>query len=387
MSIGVYDEGQTFFGNLDQVFSQYKALHVGVLRVNLYWGGPLGVAKHRPFSSSDPRDAAYDWSVYDRTVFYAAASGIKLLFSITGTPRWANGDQSSNRPPRNYALLRGFAYAAAARYSGTYVGNDGRVLPAVRLWAAWNEPNNPNFLRPQFVKEKGKWVIQSARDYAKICNAVYEGVHATLYKGEQVACGVTAPRGNNNPASARPSVSPVAFLTAAKKAGMKRFDAYAHNPYYGVPDRDADHASAGNAFRPGADRDHPREHRHPDRRGRPPVRPETDLDHGVRLPDEPARSTFRRVLGETGEVPDPGVRGRAEEPADQADAVVPRPGRAKCRRLAVGADHDRRHTQAGVQRLPAPPALVESSDAGSILFRSSRSRYRRSTSSISRSTE
>jgi hypothetical protein len=235
MSIRVYDEGQTFFGNLDQVFSQYKALHVGVLRVNLYWGGPLGVAKHRPFSSSDPRDAAYDWSVYDRTAFYAAASGIKLLFSITGSPRWANGDQSSNRPPRNYALLRGFAYAAAARYSGTYVGNDGRVLPAVRLWAAWNEPNNPNFLRPQFVKEKGKWVIQSARDYAKICNAVYEGVHATLYKGEQVACGVTAPRGNNNPASARPSVSPVAFLTAAKKAGMKRFDAYAHNPYYGVP--------------------------------------------------------------------------------------------------------------------------------------------------------
>jgi hypothetical protein len=76
MSIGVYDEGQTFFGNLDQVFSQYKALHVGVLRVNLYWGGPLGVAKHRPFSSSDPRDAAYDWTVYDRTAFYAAASGI-----------------------------------------------------------------------------------------------------------------------------------------------------------------------------------------------------------------------------------------------------------------------------------------------------------------------
>ena len=249
MSIGVYDEGQTFFGNLDQVFSQYKALHVGVLRVNLYWGGPLGVAKHRPFSSSDPRDAAYDWSVYDRTAFYAAASGIKLLFSITGTPRWANGDQSSNRPPRNYAFLRGFAYAAAARYSGTYVGNDGRVLPAVRLWAAWNEPNNPNFLRPQFVKEKGKWVIQSARDYAKICNAVYEGVHATLYKGEQVACGVTAPRGNNNPASARPSVSPVAFLTAAKKAGMKTVRRLRPQPVLRGSDRDADDASAGDEVR------------------------------------------------------------------------------------------------------------------------------------------
>ena len=118
MSIGVYDEGQTFFGNLDEVFAAYKALHVGVLRVNLYWGGPLGVAKHRPFQARDPRDAAYDWTIYDRTAFYAAASGIKLLFSITGTPRWANGDQSSNRPPTNYGYLRGFAYAAAARYSG-----------------------------------------------------------------------------------------------------------------------------------------------------------------------------------------------------------------------------------------------------------------------------
>jgi putative glycosyl hydrolase len=235
MSIGVYDEGQTFFGNLDQVFAQYRTLHVGVLRVNLYWGGTLGVAKHRPFDATDPRDAGYDWSIYDRTALYAAAHGLRLLFSITGTPRWANGGGTPNRPPTNFNLLRGFAYAAAARYSGTYVGDDGRTLPAVRLWAAWNEPNNPSFLRPQFVRSNGKWVVSSAQTYAKICNAIYSGVHATMFKGEQVACGVTAPRGNNNPSSGRPSVSPVAFLIAAKRAGMRRFDAYAHNPYYGVP--------------------------------------------------------------------------------------------------------------------------------------------------------
>jgi hypothetical protein len=78
-------------------------------------------------------------------------------------------------------------------------------------------------------------VIASAQAYAKICNAVYSGVHGTMFKGEQVACGVTAPRGNNNPSSVRPSVSPIAFLVAAKRAGMRKFDAYAHNPYYGVP--------------------------------------------------------------------------------------------------------------------------------------------------------
>jgi Glycosyl hydrolase catalytic core len=235
LSIGVYDEGETFYGDATQAFSRYKALHVQVLRVNLYWGGKLGVARYRPFNGSDPRDAAYDWSLYDRTVTYAGAYGISVLFSITGTPRWANGGGSSNRPPRKFADLRDFAYAAAARYSGMYVGTGGRTLPAVRLWAAWNEPNNPIFLRPQFTRKAGKWVIQSAIDYAKICNAVVTGVHATLFKDEKVACGVTAPRGNNNPKSSRPSVSPIAFLAAAKKAGMKSFDAYAHNPYYGVP--------------------------------------------------------------------------------------------------------------------------------------------------------
>lgn len=235
MQIGVYDEGETFFGDLAKVFARYKELRVGVLRVNLYWGGTLGVAKSRPFQASDPRDAAYDWSLYDRTAFYAAANGMKVLFSITGTPKWANGGQTPNRPPADYSLLRDFAYAAAARYSGQYIGEDGRTLPAVRLWAAWNEPNNPAFLRPQFVKQGSKYVMQSAISYAKICNAIYEGIHETLFKNERVACGVTAPRGNNNPKSARPAASPVAFVTAAKKAGMKRFDAYAHNPYYGVP--------------------------------------------------------------------------------------------------------------------------------------------------------
>src|SRR5207248_6357018 len=46
---------------------------------------------------------------------------------------------------------------------------------------------------------------------------------------------VTSPRGNNGPTGARPSVSPLAFLRACKKAGLKTFDAWAHHPYYGTP--------------------------------------------------------------------------------------------------------------------------------------------------------
>jgi hypothetical protein len=105
----------------------------------------------------------------------------------------------------------------------------------VRDWLAWNEPNNPIFLAPQYTKSGSKWTIASAVAYAKICNAIYSGVHATLLRSERVACGGTAPRGNNNPSSTRPSVSPLAFLRAVKKAGLHTFDAWAHHPYYAGP--------------------------------------------------------------------------------------------------------------------------------------------------------
>jgi Glycosyl hydrolase catalytic core len=109
------------------------------------------------------------------------------------------------------------------------------VLPAVRLWTAWNEPNLTLGLVPQWRRVGGHWIPQSAVDYARICTAVADGIHATLLQGERVACGVTAARGNNNPRGKRQSVSPVAFLRAMKKAGAHGFDAYAHHPYPGGP--------------------------------------------------------------------------------------------------------------------------------------------------------
>ena len=42
--------------------------------------------------------------------------------------------------------------AAARRYSGTYKLPDGTGVGRVTKWIAWNEPNNPVFLKPQFVR-------------------------------------------------------------------------------------------------------------------------------------------------------------------------------------------------------------------------------------------
>ena len=235
LRVGIYDEAQTLFGSVTTTFALFKQLHVQEVRLNLYWGGPYGVARRRPASATNPADPAYDWDLYDRTVSYAQQFGVHVLFTIYGTPAWANGGRPQNVAPTRPTDLRNFAYAAARRYSGVYPGSDGRVLPAVKDWLAWNEPNNPVFLTPQWKKTATGYRVQSAVDYAKICNAIYNGVHATLAPGERVGCGVTAPRGNNNPSSARPSVSPLAFLRAAKQAGLVTFDAWAHHPYYAGP--------------------------------------------------------------------------------------------------------------------------------------------------------
>jgi hypothetical protein len=236
MLVGIVDDSQTLYGDPDKTFPLLKKLRVQVVRVNLYWGGRFGVAERRPSLATNPNDPAYDWKLFDRAVTNASKSRIKVLFTIMYTPSWANGGRAKNVAPRNSDDLRKFAYAAAWRYSGTFTpAKETTKLPAVRLWLAWNEPNNPINLTPQYRRVGSKWVVQSAVDYAKICTAVYAGVHGTKLPGEKVACGATAPHGNNAPRSTRPSVSPIGFLRALKKAGLRNFDAYAHHPYYGSP--------------------------------------------------------------------------------------------------------------------------------------------------------
>jgi len=229
--VGMYDDAQTL-GNPDWAFQQYDLLGVKALRVNLEWGGDNGVARRRrPANAVNPADPAYDWTQYDATVKRAAENGIKIVFTIVWTPRWAG--PARNRAPARMIDLRNFAYAAAKRYSGGFrPAPDQLPLPAVRHWLAWNEPNNPIFLVPQFVRAGRHFRMESPRIYAHMCNSIWNGVHLTGFANEKVACGVTAPAGNNSGLQPRPSISPIPFLRGMKKAGA-RFDAYAHHPYYG----------------------------------------------------------------------------------------------------------------------------------------------------------
>ena len=226
MLVGFYDDAQVY-GRTDWAFTQLRGLRTGIVRITIDWAR---VARRRPAAPANPADRAYDWTAVDRVVSQAGRNRIRVLATIYGTPRWAG--PAKNRLPRRVIDLRLFSFAAAKRYSGTYRAA-GLALPAVRHWLAWNEPNNPVLLRPQWMMFRGKWRPQSAFDYAKICSAVWAGIHATRLEGRKVACGATSPRGNNAPHSSRPSTSPLVFMTWLKRAGLKRFDAYAHHPYYG----------------------------------------------------------------------------------------------------------------------------------------------------------
>jgi hypothetical protein len=229
--VGIQDDAMTLHGNPGFTFSTMKELHVDIARINLNWNE---VATRRPAHPQDPSDPAYNWTLYDRAIRYASQNGVKVLLSILYTPSWANGAQPRNVPPTNYDDLLKFAYAAATRYSGHYIPNtdqfDEVFLPEVKYWLAWSEPNNPNWLQQT---SGGRFI--SPKSYAKICTAIWQGVHFTNFDGENVACGATGPRGNNIAQSGRPSLSPLAFMRLTRAAGLTNLDAYAHHPYYGKP--------------------------------------------------------------------------------------------------------------------------------------------------------
>ena len=232
--VGIFDDPMTL-GTPDKGFPLLRTLRAQVVRITLSW---KQVAPKRPKAARNPADPAYNWFIYDRAVLLAKKNRIQVLFGIQDTPGWANGRKARQVAPTNYRDLQNFAFAAASRYDGTFERKDSdtdtTLLPAVKLWLAWNEPNNPAFLSPQYKRLHGQLIPWSPLVYAKICNAIYAGVHGAAH-GERVACGATDPFGNNQPRSRRPSISPLAFLRGVKRKGLRRFDAWAHHPYASRP--------------------------------------------------------------------------------------------------------------------------------------------------------
>jgi hypothetical protein len=217
----------------DAALDEIRSLGVGALRIILYWQdvAPAARSRVRPqFEATDP--AAYDWSAYDPAIEGARARGMRILLTVTGpVPRWATNGARDNvtRPSPNE--FQQFMQAVGRRYG-----------QSVEAFSIWNEPNQPQFLGPQY-DARGR--PASPRVYRGLVFAALRGLRRVGLQDKTVLLGETSPQGTGR------VVAPLTFLrgTLCLSARYRRargcaridVDGYAHHAYT---------TKAGPLFRP-----------------------------------------------------------------------------------------------------------------------------------------
>jgi hypothetical protein len=208
----------------EATLSQINGFGVTHIRQLVYWRdyAPDPDSKTRPnFDASDPNAYPADkWDNLDGLIAAAKAHGIEVTLTLTGpVPRWATRDKKDNLSypdPKEYGA---FATAMGRRYGAS-----------VNTWSIWNEPNQPQFLKPQYRKGKPA----SPRIYRKLYQAAYKGIRASNPR-DTILIAETSPRGNSH------VVAPLAFLRGmlclnsryhkAKHCAALPADGYAHHAY------------------------------------------------------------------------------------------------------------------------------------------------------------
>ena len=233
---GITDSGGAYYADPASFYPALGQLGAQVLRVHLNWGGKLGVARRRPVEGTDVDDPAYDWRLYDRIVLGAERQGVEVLFTIFGTPPWANGGapadaRAARRDPAARVRLRGgdplqrrLRARATASLPPARPLLDGveRAESPDRARArsgahrrALGDPERPR-LRPDLQRRRGR---DRHRDGA--------GLEGRLRRHR---------RAREQQPARRPAVRLAARVPARAEGGRARgFDAYAHHPYYGAP--------------------------------------------------------------------------------------------------------------------------------------------------------
>ncbi|WP_028057654.1 cellulase family glycosylhydrolase [Candidatus Solirubrobacter pratensis] len=210
----------------NQTLDRITSFGVTSIRQLVYWRdyAPDPQSKTRPaFDASNP-DAypSGTWGNLDALVAAAKAKGVSVMLTLTGpVPKWATRakkDTLSYPDPKEFGA---FATAVGRRY-----GAD------VSTWSVWNEPNQPQFLMPQFVKGKP----ESPKLYRKLYQAAYAGLRSTpANANDTILVGETSPRGNAH------IVAPLAFLRGmlclsstwkkSRSCGKLAADGYAQHAY------------------------------------------------------------------------------------------------------------------------------------------------------------
>src|SRR3954453_4556226 len=206
---------------------QINSFGVTHLRQLVYWRdyAPAPDSKRKPtgFDAADPAAYGTDkWDNLDGLIAAAKARGMAVTLTLTGpAPRWATRAKKDHFTDPDAKEFGAFATAIGRRYGDT-----------VSTWSIWNEPNQPQFLRPQYKSGKP----YSPTLYRRLYQAAYAGLRSSpANAADQILVGETSPRGNSH------VVSPLAFLRGtlclnskyhkAKSCGALQTSGYAHHAY------------------------------------------------------------------------------------------------------------------------------------------------------------
>jgi hypothetical protein len=182
-----------------KTLAKLSSLGVHAVRIVLYWGevAPSPKHKQRPsFNQASP--AAYNWGTYDQLINAVTAMHWTVLLTVSGgfgtVPRWATPHGEDQ-----------YSYPSAADF-GKFMEAVGKHYgKQVKLFSIWNEPNQPQYLRPQYVKGK----LVSPGIYRGLFLAGYDGLKASgNFSGMRVLMGETSPVG----VQAAGIPAPLAFL-------------------------------------------------------------------------------------------------------------------------------------------------------------------------------
>jgi hypothetical protein len=173
-----------------------------VVRIPVDWRSIVAEEPPTGFDATDPASPGYRFAPIDAAVLSAVSAGLGPLLVVSHAPTFA---EASPRWPYAYpgswapspTALREFATALARRYDGSFPDSraPGGVLPRVRLFQAWNEPNLTRYLAPQWVVQEGRWTAFSPLIYRELLNGFYSGVKSVAPDDVVVAAGI-APNGD-----------------------------------------------------------------------------------------------------------------------------------------------------------------------------------------------
>jgi hypothetical protein len=203
--------------------TELDSLGVRSLRVIVQWArvAPRPTQPEKPsFDATNP--ASYDWSHYDALMAAASARGWPVLVTISSpVPYWATKYKRDDVTRPDPAAFGDFVTAVGRKYGAQ-----------VNLWSIWNEPNQPQFLRPQYA-HGGK--PQSPAIYRKLFQAATAGLERAGQGADTVLIAETSPRGHTR------VVRPLTFLRGMlclnakykkrSSCGMLEADGYAHHAY------------------------------------------------------------------------------------------------------------------------------------------------------------